>query len=79
MKSVSIKTARANLAEIIENALRGSTTIITRRGKNVAVVAPVPTKKPLPLPDLTDFRKSIEMKGKPLSAIVIEQRRKSRY
>ena len=32
-----------------------------------------------PLPDLTEFRKSIEIKGKPLSQTVIDMRDEERY
>jgi hypothetical protein len=31
------------------------------------------------LPDLTEFRKSIKLKGKPLSETVIEMRREERF
>jgi prevent-host-death family protein len=79
MRSVTIQAAREHFAEIVEGALKGSTTVITRRGKDVAVVAPLPRQTGPELPDLAEFRAVIRVKGKPLSHVATEQRRRSRY
>ena len=79
MKSVSIKDARQHLAELVDSASRGSTTVITRRGKQVAILAPIPSESSSNLPDLAEFRQSIAIKGKSVSSTVIENRRNARY
>lgn len=78
MNQVNIREARRRLTAIVESAQRGQKTIITRRGRQVAVVQPI-EPKPRPLPDLTAFRASLKPKGKPLSQVVIEQRKAGRY
>ena len=79
MKSVSIKDARQHLAELVDSASRGSATVITRRGKQVAILAPMPSESSTSLPDLAEFRRSIGVKGKSLSSAVVENRRNARY
>ena len=79
MGPVSMKEARERLSDLVRAAEHGETTVITRRGKTVARIAPV-EKKPLKrFPDLTEFRKSIKMRGKPMSQVVIDMRREARY
>ena len=79
MKSVTVKAAREQFVEIVEGARKGATTIITRGGKNVAMVVPIPNEINAALPDLTEFRASIRVRGKSLSDTVSQQRRASRY
>ena len=80
MNRVSIREARRRLTAIVDAAQRGETTLITRRGRQVATVQPVARGRGRPrLPDLSDFRASIKTKGKPVSQIVIEERRRARY
>ena len=83
MHSVNIREARKNLSRLVDAAAQGQSVLITRNGKEVAQLGPAATHKRKPLPDLSEFRKSLEKsvrrKGKPLSKIVIEGRRQARY
>jgi prevent-host-death family protein len=79
MNRMNIRDARRRLSEIVDAAERGESTVITRRGRQVACVEPVRTGKGAPLPDLSQFRSSIRVKGKPLSKLVVERRRQGRY
>jgi prevent-host-death family protein len=79
MNQVSISEARRRLGAIVDAAARGESTIITRRGRQVACVRPMNPGKRRPLPDLTEFRASIKVKGKPLSKVVTDQRMEARY
>jgi prevent-host-death family protein len=79
MATVSISEARKCLSELVRAAERGESISITRRGKEVARIVPSEPKRPRPLPGLTEFRKSIKIKGKPLSQVVSEMRDEARY
>ena len=79
MEPVSLKEARRRLSDLVRAAERGESTIITRRGKKVARLVPAGEPKPKGFPDLTEFRRSIKIKGKPLSQVVIDSRREARY
>jgi prevent-host-death family protein len=79
MDTVNMKHARERLSELVRAAERGESVTITRRGKEVARLVPV-EKEPLrTLPDLSEFRASIKIKGKPLSRTVIDMRAEERY
>ncbi len=79
MNRVNIREARRRLTSIVDAAQRGRRTAITRRGRQVAMVEPIPPDKATPLPDLSEFRASIKVKGKPLSQAVIDRRKEARY
>ena len=79
MNCVNIREARRRLTSIVDAAQRGRRTVITRRGRQVAMVEPIRPAKGNTLPDLTEFRASIKVKGKPLSQVVIDQRKEARY
>ena len=79
MNRVNMREARRRLSDIVNAAERGHSTVITRRGRQVARVDPVAPVKGRVLPDLTEFRASIKAKGKPLSQVVIDQRNEGRY
>lgn len=80
MKPVSLKEARKRLGNLVDAAERGETVVITRRGRKVAQLVPARPEKPRAgFPDLTEFRKSIKLKGKPMSETVIEMRREERF
>jgi prevent-host-death family protein len=79
MNRVNMREARRRLSEIVKDAERGQTTVITRRGRQVARVEPVGSAEGRVLPDLAEFRSTIQVKGKPLSQMVIAQRKESRY
>lgn len=78
MSPMSLKEARRRFSDLVRAAERGESTVITRRGKTVARVAPVPPKPHRGFPDLTEFRNSIKLRGAPLSRTVIEMRREER-
>jgi prevent-host-death family protein len=78
MVEVSVKEARDNFRTYLDRAEAGEEIIVTRRGKEVARIVP-PRREPKKFPDLTEFRKSIELRGEPMSETVIRQRRESRY
>ncbi len=79
MGTVSIREARKHLSELVDAALRGESVTITRRGKKVARLGPVGPKGGRRLPDLTEFRASIQVKGKPLSETVVALRDEERF
>jgi prevent-host-death family protein len=79
MKGVNMREARRRFSAIVDAAERGESTVITRRGRQVARVEPAGTGKGTALPDLTEFRASITVKGKPLSRVVIDARKGARY
>jgi len=79
MTAVNLKEARRRLSELVRAAEHGETVVVTRRGKRVARIAPVEEKAKNRLPDLSEFRASIKVKGRPLSETVIALRREARY
>jgi prevent-host-death family protein len=76
---INIKELRDQLAHYIAQVEAGEEITITRRGKMVARLVPPRMQTPPPLPDLTEFRASIKLKGEPLSETVIKERREARY
>ncbi len=79
MGTVSIREARKHLSQLVDAAQRGESVTITRRGKQVARLGPVGPKGGRRLPDLTEFRASIQVKGKPLSETVVALRDEERF
>lgn len=80
MGPVQLKEARRSLSAMIRAAEQGESVPITRRGKIVARLVPAEDKHSRKkAPDLAEFRASLKVKGKPLSQVVIEGRRKARY
>ena len=79
MESVSVKQARQEFARLLDSVEQGKTISITRRGRQVAQLVPPPAERARPLPDLSEFRAKFKSRGKPLSQIIIEQRRQARY
>lgn len=78
MTEVSVKDARDNFRTWLDRAEAGEEIVILRRGREVARIVP-PRREPKTFPDLTEFRKSIKLRGEPMSETVIRQRRESRY
>jgi len=79
METVNLKEARRRLSDLIKAAERGQSTVITRRGKQVARLGPVEAKAARGLPDLSEFRASIKIKGKSLSETLAEMRAEERF
>lgn len=78
MEQVSVKDVRNNLREYLDRAEAGEEIIVLRRGKEVARIVP-PRRESKRFPDLTEFRKSIKLKGESASETLIRMRRESRY
>jgi prevent-host-death family protein len=79
MGPVNLKEARRRLGALVKAAERGQSIVITRRGRKVARLVPAEAAPAKGLPDLTEFRKSIKTKGRPLSQIVIAMRDEERF
>ena len=79
MSTVNLKQARAKLSELVTAAERGETTIISRRGKQAAVLGPTTSNRPKRLPKLAKFRASLQNGGNALSDTVIDLRNRERY
>jgi len=79
MESVNIRQARRRLSEIVAAAERGESITITRRGKPAAQIAPIRRAHHKGLPDLAEFRATLNVTGKPLSKVVIDNRKGARY
>ena len=79
MNRLNMREARRRFSDIVRAAERGESTIITKRGRQVARIEPIGPAKGKRLPDLTKFRASVKVKGKPLSRVVSDARREGRY
>jgi prevent-host-death family protein len=75
---VNVKEARQKISSLLDRTEMGEEVVIIRRGKRVArlVAVGAACKR---LPDLRKFRDSILIKGKSLSATVIQGREEERY
>lgn len=78
MSPVSIREARKRLGELVTAAERGEVVTITRRGREVARLVSPARKARRRLPDLTAFRASLKVKGRPLSEELLAMRREER-
>ncbi len=75
---VNVREARKNLSSLLNRIEAGEEITITRNGTEVArLVSPLKTTKVLP--DLSNFRASIELEGEAMSETVIRMRQESRY
>jgi prevent-host-death family protein len=79
MGPVSLKEARKRLGVLVRAAARGESVVITVHGTEAAQIGPIQRKRLRRFPDLTEFRKSIKLQGKPMSETVIEMRREAPY
>ncbi len=59
---VSVKEARNSISKLLDRTQRGEEILISRRGKKVARLVPVDISEKR-LPDLSDFRASIAVRG----------------
>jgi prevent-host-death family protein len=75
---VSVKEARNKISTLLDRTEKGEEILILRRGKKVARLVPVANSE-RGLPDLSDFRASIMVKGGSLSQVVIHSRNMERY
>jgi len=75
---ISVKEARAKFSSLLNQVEEGDEVIIRRRGKEIARLVPS-NSQGRRLPSLSDFRRSIRLKGGPLSATIRKGRKEERY
>lgn len=76
---ISVKEARAKFSSLLNQVKDGDEVIIRRRGKEIARLAPPAGSEGRHLPSLTIFRRSLRVKGEPLSTTVRRGRKEERY
>jgi prevent-host-death family protein len=75
MVTVSLAQAKAHLSELLDKVEAGEEVVITRRGRAVAHILPTtPTKKPLRLKELAEFRASMPPLRRPSAELLRELR-----
>lgn len=72
MKTATVGEIQKNFARVLKEIHAGEEIVVTRRGKPVARIIPPAPASNIEWPDF--FEESIEIKGKPLSGIVLEGR-----
>jgi prevent-host-death family protein len=75
---INAKEARAKLSSLLKKVEKGDEIVVVRRGRQVARLIPF-QRKEKHLPQLREFRASIKIKGKPLSATISHSREEARY
>jgi prevent-host-death family protein len=75
---ISVKEARAKFSSLLNQVKEGDEVIIRRRGREIARLVPS-SREGRRLPSLSDFRRSIRLKGRPLSATIRKGRKEERY
>ncbi len=78
MHQVSVAEARRRLRSLLAEVAAGKAVAVLRRGKEVARLVP-PRRDSRRLPRLGAFRRSVALRGGPLSQDVIRERRAERY
>lgn len=74
---ISAKEVRKRFREMLDRAEHGEEVIILRRGHPVAKITPVRPARPQRLPDLTEFRNSLNVQQ--LRESVLEEREENRF
>lgn len=72
----NIRETRQKLSYLLNLVENGEEVVILRRHHIIAHIIPHQKKKLKTLPSLEEFRKKIEVKGKPLSQMISEEREK---
>lgn len=72
MKTATVGEIQKNFAKILKEINSGEEITITKRGKPVAKLSSLGPKSDIEWPDF--YSTALELKGKPLSEIVIEGR-----
>jgi prevent-host-death family protein len=75
---VSIREARRRLRDLLEQVQAGDDVIVLRRGVEVGRLIR-PERAKASLPDLSNLRASVKLRGRALSEDITEGRRSSRY
>jgi len=79
MHTITAREARKTLSALLNEAEHGTVISITRRGKEVARLVPPKSVETIRFPNMTEFRNSIKVKGKPTSQIVVDMRNEERF
>lgn len=79
MKKIPVNEIREHLAKYLSDAESGEEIIITKYNKPVAKLVGYSEEEKPELPDLTEFRKKIKVKGKSMSEFITEMRQEERY
>jgi prevent-host-death family protein len=72
MKTATVGEVQKNFAEVLRDIKAGEEIIVTRRGEPVARITAIGPKRNVDWPNF--FEEAIEIKGKPMSEIVVEGR-----
>ena len=72
MKTATVGEIQRNFARVLKEINAGEEITVTRRGKPVARITALGPKAEIDWPDF--YNETIELKGKPVSDIVIEGR-----
>lgn len=75
---IGSKELRNRLSEILDRVARGERVVVRRRGKPAVALTAV-RGKPRGLPDLTEFRARIKVRGRPMSEEVRIARNEERF
>ncbi len=79
MQTVSVKQARQHLADLLNHISRGSSVSITRRGHEVAVLAPTASRLKQGLPSMAAFRDTIGLGRTTAKGTIEALRQDQRY
>lgn len=79
MHTITTREARRTLSSLLNEAEHGSVISITRRGQEVARLVPPESKKNNRFPNMSEFRNSIKVKGKPTSQVVVDMRNEEHF
>ena len=72
MKTATVGEIQKNFAAVLRNIDNGEEITVTKRGKPVARIISLGPKNKIEWPDF--YNETVELKGKPVSEIVIEGR-----
>lgn len=78
MRKINAKQARENLSALLDAVSAGEEVVLLRRGKEVARLVP-PRHRAKRLPSLEGLRRSMTVKGMPLSEEVVRGRLDERF
>lgn len=73
MQHIGIKQTRAQLADLLDRVEAGEEIVITRQGKPVALLRPVPRSGKF-LPPLAEFRRRVGRLGTPSVKLLRDER-----
>ncbi len=75
---ITVNQSQTNLGDLLDRVQQGEEVLILSQGQTIARLIPA-DKKENRLPNLSQFRNSLYLKGDPLSKTVIQARDWERY